>query len=67
MPSEELNKKVQIFETFFTVFHGKELNISHDPVKNLTDIIMEIYPNTPRDIAVSLFSKTRLFLRLKYL
>ena len=66
MPSEELNEKVQQFETIFKVFHGKELNMTHDPVKKLTDIILKKYPNTPRDV-VSLFSKTRMFIRLKYL
>ena len=38
----------------------------HDPVKKLMDLILKKYPNMPRDV-VHLFSKTRIYIRLKYL
>lgn len=48
-------------------FHGKELNTTiRDPVKTLTDLIVQKCPSTPREV-IYLFCKTRLFIRLKHL
>ena len=67
MPTEELLKKVEQFDSIFRTFHGKELNTEvRDPVKTVTDLIVKKFPDTPREV-INLFSKTRLFIRLKYL
>ena len=67
MPSEELHKKIQQFDSIFRTFHGKDLNTEvRDPVKTLTNLMIKKFPTTPREI-ISLFCKTRLFIRLKFL
>ena len=65
MPSEEFMQKVKVMEHAFRVFHGDKASFDKKPIEKLADRIVREF-EIPKEIA-TLFSKTRLFLRLKNL
>ena len=54
------------FEVLFKNFHDKGLNLDFDPVGHMTLCLEACYPDIPLDV-LTLYSKTRFFIRLKHL
>ena len=66
VPTEEFMKTLEGFEEMFQSFHGTNLNKGTDPIGQMSLFLSACYPDMPGDV-VSLYSKTRFFIRLKHL
>ena len=66
MPSSEFTEAAQVFENCFKKFHGETVNMTSKPIEKLTNFIVRRFPTYPKDV-LKLFSKTRFFIRMKYL
>ena len=65
-PSEKFQKILVQSEKEFLQFHGNTLNLENKPIKKFTQRLKNIFPNIPSDI-LNVFSRTRFYIRLKYL
>ena len=65
MPSEDFLNDIKNMETLFRYFHKENVCLKPRPIERLAKVIQKRL-NIQRDIAL-LFSKTRLFIRLKCL
>ena len=65
MPSREFMEKVKMMEDEFKAFHGESVYLGRDPISRLAKQICQKI-TVEEDISM-LFSKTRLFIRVKYL
>lgn len=65
-PSEYLKNIVNECEIHFLKFHGSEINMERDPIGKFSRIMEKKLPDVPKDI-IHLYSKTRVFIRIKWL
>ena len=66
MQSADFMSTVKSMEIVFRKFHGETVNIQPHPIAKLSQQIRLLHPTFTKDI-VDLFSKTRLFIRIKTL
>ena len=66
MPSDQLQQFLMLSETIFQKYHGPTLSLEKNPISRMTSILVMRFPDYPEEI-IALYSRTRLFLRLKYL
>ena len=65
-PSKLLTSKLRNWETEFNSYHGATLKGEHDPINEVTQIIVQKDPTVPKSI-VQLYSRTRFYIRLSHL
>ena len=66
MPSESFKDILNRCELLFNKFHGETLNLERRPIERLASKLEKMFPTVPREV-LKLYSKTRFFIRIKYL
>ena len=66
MPSQKLQDFLRSAELIFTRFHANTLSLEKKPITRVSSILELKFPEYPPEM-ISLYSRTRFFLRLKTL
>ena len=66
IPSDELKQYLDEFETDFALYHNPSLSLQEDSIIIFANILKLKHPTLPMDM-LTLYSKTRFFIRLKFL
>ncbi len=65
-PSTEFFDQIKQFEKVFQLFHGSDISRESNVIKNFRKVLLKEFPTLHPKIAIK-YSRTRTFIRMKYL